>query len=337
MGISLPRSPLLTAATVALATCAVAATAAPALAAQAGGGPSGGGRPGGGEKPTVVLVHGAFADASGWDAVVERLLADGFPVLAPPNELRGVANDAASVAELLKSITGPIVLAGHSYGGAVITQAAAGNPNVQALVYVSAFMPDVGESPAELSAKFTGSELGTALNRVPFKDRGGSGTDLYIKNDRFHDVFAADLPESRARRMAAEQRPVSEAGFGEKLTAAAWHDIPSWFVVSEQDKAIAPDLERFEAERGRSRTVEIDSSHVSMMSHADVVTRQIREAASTGRGGSDGRGGRGGTAPAELAATGSPIRALAAIGAASATALLSGTVLTRVARRRGTR
>ncbi|GGZ24911.1 alpha/beta hydrolase [Streptomyces inusitatus] len=230
-------------------------------------------------RPTVVLVHGAFADASGWNDVVERLQHRGYKVVAPPNPLRGVSNDSTYVASVLKSIEGPIVLAGHSYGGAVISQAAAGNPNVKALVYVSAFMPDIGESPEGLSSKFPGSELAPALNPVPYTDANGSGTDLYIKTDKFHAVFAADLPEEQTRVMAAEQRPVAAAGFAEEATAAAWKTIPSWFVVSKNDKAIAPDLERFEAERAGSRTVEIESSHVSMMSHPDLVTRVIQDAA----------------------------------------------------------
>ncbi|MFJ4966493.1 short chain dehydrogenase [Streptomyces sp. ADI96-02] len=248
----------------------------------AGGDPSGSGNPqpaGRGAKPTVVLVHGAFADASGWNGVAGRLMDRGYEVVAPPNPLRGVLGDSAYVASILKSIKGPIVLAGHSYGGAVISQAAAGNKNVKALVYVSAFMPDVGESPASLSAKFTGSELAPALRPVPYTDGTTSGTDLYIQNDKFHAVFAADLPQARARLMAIEQRPVAQAGFGQKATAAAWKKIPSWFVVARNDKAIAPNLERFEARRAKSHTVEVDSSHVAMISHPDLVTDQIRAAA----------------------------------------------------------
>ncbi|MFD9717145.1 alpha/beta hydrolase [Streptomyces sp. NPDC059076] len=252
--------------------------------AMAGGDPSGASNPeptAQGVKPTVVLVHGAFADASGWNAVVERLQHRGYPVVAPPNPLRGVLSDSAYVASVLKSIKGPIVLAGHSYGGAVISQAAAGNENVKALVYVSAFMPDVGENPAALSTKFTGSDLGTALRPVPYTDGTTSGTDLYIQNDKFHAVFAADLPEAQTRVMAVEQRPVAQAGFGQNATAAAWRTIPSWFIVAKNDKAIAPDLERFEAARAKSHTVEVASSHVAMMSHPDLVADQIRNAAHT--------------------------------------------------------
>ncbi|MFC8077171.1 alpha/beta fold hydrolase [Streptomyces sp. NPDC057307] len=250
--------------------------------AVAGGDPSGSGNSepaGRGAKPTVVLVHGAFADASSWNGVVERLQHEGYPVVAPPNPLRSVLGDSAYVASILKSIDGPIVLAGHSYGGAVISQAAAGNKNVKALVYVSAFMPDVGESPAALSTKFEGSELAPALREVPYTDGKTSGTDLYIQNAKFHAVFAADLPKGQAREMAVEQRPVAAAGFAQNATAAAWKSIPSWAVVARNDKAIAPDLERFEAKRAKSRTVEVDSSHVAMISHPDLVTDQIRAAA----------------------------------------------------------
>ncbi|MFF2846057.1 alpha/beta fold hydrolase [Streptomyces sp. NPDC058001] len=232
-----------------------------------------------GVKPTVVLVHGAFADASGWNGVVERLQRQGYPVLAPPNPLRGVLSDSAYVASILKSVKGPIVLAGHSYGGAVISQAAAGNKNVKALVYVSAFMPDVGESPAALSAKFKGSELAPALNPIPYTDGTTSGSDLYIKTDKFHAVFAADLPKAQTRLMAVGQRPVAAAGFAQNATKAAWKTIPSWFIVAKNDKAIAPDLERFEAKRAKSHTVEVASSHVAMISHPDLVANQIRAAA----------------------------------------------------------
>ncbi|MEU8763693.1 alpha/beta hydrolase [Streptomyces sp. NPDC048659] len=260
---------LLTSAALATGPAATTATAADGTDAARGHG----------AKPTVVLVHGAFADASGWNDVVDRLQHAGYPVVAPPNPLRGLGNDSTYVASVLKSVKGPIILAGHSYGGAVISGAAAGNPNVKALVYIAAFMPDKGESPAGLSTKFPGSELGTAVRPVPYTDATGSGTDLYIQNDKFHSVFAADLPEEQTRVMATEQRPVTAAGFAEKATAAAWKTIPSWFLVARQDKAIAPDLERFEAKRAKSHTVEIDSSHVAMMSHPDVVTRLIEQAA----------------------------------------------------------
>lgn len=284
MAVSPPTSPLRRriagASALALALTALLATG----TAVAGADPSGGDSPepaGQGVKPTVVLVHGAFADASSWNGVVERLQHQGYPVVAPPNQLRGVIGDSAYVASVLKSIKGPIVLVGHSYGGAVISQAAAGNDNVKALVYVAALVPDVGENSAALSTKFPGSELGSSVRAVPFTDGTTSGTDLYIENDKFRAVFAADLPEAQTKVMAVEQRPLSQAGFAQNSTKAAWKTIPSWFVVARNDKAVAPDLERFEAARAKSHTIEINSSHVAMISHPDVVTDQILDAAHT--------------------------------------------------------
>ncbi|MFF3660375.1 alpha/beta fold hydrolase [Streptomyces olivochromogenes] len=229
-------------------------------------------------KPTIVLVHGAFADASSWNGVVERLERRGYTVIAPANPLRGLYSDSTYIASVLDSIKGPIVLAGHSYGGAVISTAAAANPRVKSLVYVSALMPDVGESGMSLGAKFP-SELGTATKSVPYRAGGVSGTDLYLKPDRLHPVFAADLPESTARVMAVTQRPAATTAFSETAKVAAWKHIPSWFLVAKQDKTINPDQERFEAKRAGSHTVEIDSSHVAMVSHPDAVTALLLQAA----------------------------------------------------------
>ncbi|WP_306584142.1 alpha/beta fold hydrolase, partial [Streptomyces clavuligerus] len=301
----------------ALALTATALATGPALASAA---PAA--TPSGRMKPTVVLVHGAFADASGWSSVVERLQHRGFNVVAPANPLRGLTSDGAYIASVLKSIEGPIVLAGHSYGGAVITEAAAGNPNVKALVYVSAFMPDKGETLGQLSMKFTGSELQPALRPVEYTDGTTKGQDLYIKNDMFHSVFAADLAEAETKVMAVEQRPIAAACFEQKATKAAWRDIPSWFVVAKKDKAIAPDLERFEAKRAKSHTVEVNSSHVAMMSHPDKVTEILQNAA-------DGTTGR-----AELARTGARTQALTGVGSAAGAALLAGTALVLTVRRR---
>ncbi|MGW1976967.1 alpha/beta fold hydrolase [Streptomyces sp. NPDC001889] len=310
--------------TLALAATAAGTAAAPAAAsASVSVSPSGEERAGG-PKPTVVLVHGAFADASGWSEVVERLRHHGYRVVAPPNPLRGLSSDSASLAGVLRGIEGPVVLAGHSYGGAVITGAAAGNPAVKALVYVSAFMPDEGETLGALSAKFTGSALQPALRPVPYTDGTTSGSDLYIRNDRFHSVFAADLAAGQTRVMAAGQRPIAARAFEEKAGPAAWRTIPSWFVVAKNDRAIAPDLERFEAERAGSHTVEVDSSHVAMMSRPDDVTEVIRRAASDTAG------------PPALAATGARTEALAALGALAGAALLTGAALLRAGRgRRG--
>ncbi|MFE4622224.1 alpha/beta fold hydrolase [Streptomyces mirabilis] len=229
-------------------------------------------------KPTIVLVHGAFADASSWNGVVERLERRGYTVIAPANPLRGLYTDSTYIASVLDSIKGPIVLAGHSYGGAVISTAAAANPRVKSLVYVSALMPDVGESGMSLGAKYP-SELGTATKSVPYRAGGVSGTDLYLKPDRIHAVFAADLPVNTARVMAVTQRPAATTAFSETAKVAAWKHIPSWFLVAKQDKTINPDQERFEAKRAGSHMVEINSSHVAMISHPDAVTALLLQAA----------------------------------------------------------
>lgn len=229
-------------------------------------------------KPTIVLVHGAFADASSWNGVVERLERRGYTVIAAANPLRGLYNDSAYIASVLDSIKGPIVLVGHSYGGALISSAAAGNARVKSLVYVSALMPDVGESGMSLAARFP-SELGTATKSVPYRAGGVSGTDLYLKPDRLRQVFAADLPESTTRVLAVTQRPVATTAFSEKAKVAAWKHIPSWFLVAKQDKTINPDQERFEAKRAGSHTVEIDSSHVAMIAHPEAVTDLVLQAA----------------------------------------------------------
>ncbi|MFG2863585.1 alpha/beta fold hydrolase [Streptomyces sioyaensis] len=230
-------------------------------------------------KPTIVLVHGAFADASSWNGVVERLERRGYPVIAPANPLRGLYSDSAYIASVLESIKGPLVLVGHSYGGSLISSAAAGNPRVKSLVYVAALMPDVGENGMSLSARFP-SELGTATKSVPYRAGGGlSGTDLYLKPDRLHQVFAADLPENTTRVLAVTQRPAATTAFSEKAKVAAWKHIPSWFLVAKQDKTINPDQERFEAKRAGSHTVEIDSSHVAMIAHPDAVTDLVLQAA----------------------------------------------------------
>jgi len=232
-------------------------------------------------KPTVVLVHGGFADASNWNGVIAGLHKDGFPVIAPANPLRGLPTDAPYISSVLKSIKGPIVLVGHSYGGAVITNAAAGNPNVKALVYVAAFVPDTGEKLGDLIQRYPGSEIQAALNQVPFTNPDGTtGTDLYLQADRLRVVFAADLPKKETQLMAAEQRPFSASSFTDVTTAAAWHTIPSWGVVAGADKSIPPALERFEYERAHSHVVEVPgASHVVMISHPDVVEHMIEEAA----------------------------------------------------------
>ncbi|MDF3287800.1 alpha/beta fold hydrolase [Streptomyces silvisoli] len=230
-------------------------------------------------KPTIVLVHGAFADASSWNGVIERLQRRGYTVIAPANPLRGLYSDSTYIASVLDSIKGPIVLVGHSYGGAVNSSAAAGNPRVKSLVYVSALMPDVGESGMSLAARFPNG-LGTAMKSVPYRAGGGaSGTDLYLKPDKLHQVFAADLPESTTKLMAVTQRPAATTALSQTAKVAAWKHIPSWFLVAKQDKTINPNQERFEAKRAGSHTVEIDSSHVAMIAHPEAVTDLILQAA----------------------------------------------------------
>ncbi|OKI47499.1 alpha/beta fold hydrolase [Micromonospora sp. CB01531] len=232
-------------------------------------------------KPTVVLVHGGFADATiSWTDVTDRLQKRGYPVIAPANPLRSLGTDSAYIASVLRSINGPIILVGHSYGGAVITNAAAGNPNVKALVYVAAFVPDTGEALGELIDKYPGSEIQAALNPVPYPNPDGTtGTDLYLQADKLRQVFAADLPTSTTKVMAVTQRPFNAACFTDHTQAAAWHTIPSWGLIATQDKAIPPALQRYEYQRAGSRTVQVAASHVAMISHPDVVTDLIMSAA----------------------------------------------------------
>ncbi|MFF4211487.1 alpha/beta fold hydrolase [Streptomyces sp. NPDC001796] len=232
-------------------------------------------------KPTIVLVHGAFADASSWNGVVQRLQQNGYTVDAPANPLRGIPQDSAYLASFLKSVKGPIVLVGHSYGGEVISQAAAGNDNVKALVYINAIMPDAGESFSSLSAKFPAAPLTKALKQVPFSNGDGTtGTDVYVQPDKLHQVFAADLPTSQSNLMGATQRPIALSAFADKLTGAAWRNKPVYVLVGRQDQAINPALELFEAKRANARkTVEINSSHVSLVSHPQAVKNLIVDAA----------------------------------------------------------
>jgi pimeloyl-ACP methyl ester carboxylesterase len=231
--------------------------------------------------PTVVLVHGAFADASGWSGVVRRLQARGYPVIAPPNPLRGVASDAAYMRSFLSTIEGPIVLVGHSYGGVVITNAATGNPNVRALVYVAAFAPDEGETPGGLGAMIPGGQIGPpTLDLRPYPTPGG-GTALEgtIKTSVFHRIFAADLPRRVTRVMAVEQRPAAVSTLSEPTGVPAWRSIPSWYIVPGRDLAIGTKLERFMANRMHAATtVAKRASHVVMMSRPGLTTRVILDA-----------------------------------------------------------
>jgi len=230
-------------------------------------------------KPTVVLVHGAFADSSSWDGVTARLEKDGYTVIGAANPLRSVKSDAASVAAVVKSVNGPVVLVGHSYGGSVISAAAVGATNVKALVYVAAFAPEAGETAVGLSGKFPGSTLGPAL--APPVALADGGKDLYIQQAKFHSQFAADVPEAKARLMAAGQRPVTDAALNEASPAPAWKTIPAWFVYGKADKNIPAAALDFMAKRANAKkTVAIDgASHVVMTSHPTEVAQLIEEAA----------------------------------------------------------
>ncbi len=252
----------------ALFVAAVVATAAPAGAASD--------TPG---KPTIVLVHGAFAESSSWNAVATQLLDKGYPVVALANPLRGVKSDAAYVSKALDSIRGPIVLVGHSYGGSVITGAAAGKANVKALVYVAGFAPDSGETAAALASKFPGSTLGATL--APPVPLEGGNKDLYIDPSKFRVQFAADVSASEAKLMAATQRPIMEAALNEPAATVAWKTIPSWFFFGSLDKNIPRAAHAFMAQRAHAKkVVEIDgASHVVMISHPEPLVKLITEAA----------------------------------------------------------
>jgi len=231
------------------------------------------------EKPTIVLVHGAFADASSWNGVIRILEKDGYTVIAAANPLRSVHGDAQEIAGLLGTIRGPVVLVGHSYGGAVISGAANNQTQVKALVFVSAFAPDAGESAAGLSAKFPGSTLGAAIGApVPLAP---SGNDLYIQPAKFRAQFAADVTETRAQLMAAAQRPVTDIALGEPAGEPAWKSIPSWFVYGDRDLNIPPQALAFMAKRAHSRETVVvkGASHVVMLSHPASVAKLIETAA----------------------------------------------------------
>ncbi|SFT89433.1 Pimeloyl-ACP methyl ester carboxylesterase [Geodermatophilus amargosae] len=227
----------------------------------------------------MVLVHGAFADSSSWNGVIAQLRRHGHPVIAAANPLRGLHDDARSLRSVLDSVDGPIVVAGHSYGGTVVSEAADGHPRVTALVHVAGFSPEEGESTGELAAVFPGGELGPALRPVPVTtDDRGTVTDLHIRQDRFREVFAADVPRTVADLMAVTQRPVVADALEDEATRAAWKTVPSWTLVTTQDLAVPADSMRFMAERARSRTVEIDASRAVTVARPGAVARLIDEA-----------------------------------------------------------
>jgi pimeloyl-ACP methyl ester carboxylesterase len=232
--------------------------------------------------PTIVLVHGAFAESSGWDAVIDTLLDAGHPVIAAPNPLRSVAADAASVADVVRAVDGPVVLAAHSYGGAVISNVPADAGEIVGLVYVNGFAPEPGESCFALAGMFPGSRLGEAtLRPVP---RSDGTTDLFITLDSFHDVFCPDVPTPQAARMAATQRPATQEALVEPSgERPLWKELPSWFLIGEEDRIIPAALQHYMAERaGARRVIEIPgASHAALVSRPDATAQLILEAAAS--------------------------------------------------------
>ena len=226
---------------------------------------------------TVLLVHGAFADGSGWNGVIERLQAQGVQVIAPVNPLRGISIDSAYIAGVLKGVSGPVLAVGHSYGGAVITNAATGADNVVGLVYVAAFAPSEGERLIDAESNSKDSVLNAAL--VPLQYPIGKGpetaVEFAIDPEKFHDAFAADLPTAQTAVMAATQRPVAELAFSEPSGVPAWKNLPSWTVVATGDTAAGADVIRSMAERAGAAVTEVEGSHVIMMSQPQAVTDVI--------------------------------------------------------------
>ena len=233
-----------------------------------------------GSRPTVVLVHGAFADGSSWNQVIKRLQAEGLQVTAPANPLRGIAIDSAYIKSFLEQIPGPVLLVAHSYGGAVITNAATNANNVLGLVYVAAFAPDEGETVGDIASNSTDSMVLPALVELQYPTGEGqqTATEFTIDPERFHEVFAFDLSVEQSALMAATQRPLSGLPFSEPTGVPAWKDLPSWAVVSSGDKVVGTDAVRSMAERAGATITEAEGSHVIMISQPQVVAETILSA-----------------------------------------------------------
>ncbi len=230
--------------------------------------------------PTVALVHGAFADSAGWNDVVAKLFAEGVKAQAVSNPLRGISYDAAYVASAISQIPGPVLAVGHSYGGAIITNAALRAGNVVGLVFVAAFAPDEGEALQEIEADSRDSVLSSALRQQHYPTGDGDATEveLSIDPDQFHDAFAADVSPEQARIMAATQRPISVLGFSEPTGTPAWKSLPSWAVIPSADRAAGTDVLRKMAERAGATISDAEGSHVIMVSQPKAVTDVVREA-----------------------------------------------------------
>jgi pimeloyl-ACP methyl ester carboxylesterase len=242
---------------------------------------------GGGLKPTIVLEHGAWADGSSWDGVIGLLQADGYPVYAPPNPLRGLANDSATLSDFLKTLSGPVILVGHSYGGMVITNAVTGDPDVKALVYINAFIPAQGETAFGLTAAQPGSCVGSAnaFLAVPYPGAAAGDFDTYLKTGPdlpypgFAQCFANGLPASRAAMLAATQRPIAFSAGSAPSGTPGWQTIPSWSLIGTADHVIPPAEQLFMSQRAHARITEINAGHLSLISHPGAVTRVIIAAA----------------------------------------------------------
>jgi pimeloyl-ACP methyl ester carboxylesterase len=232
-------------------------------------------------KPTIVLVHGAYADASSWNGVIELLLQQGYTVIAPANPLRGVTADSAYTASLLNQIDGPVLLAGHSYGGAVITNAATSAPNVVGLVFIAAFAPEKGENLGDVESGSKDSVLGTALIQYQYPTGPGGETSIEfaINPALLREAFAADLPAEQTALMAATQRPAAAAAFSDASGPPAWKKLPCWAVVATGDKAAGADIVRSQAQRAGADIAEVEGSHVIMISQPQAVTEHILKAA----------------------------------------------------------
>lgn len=229
--------------------------------------------------PTIILVHGAFAESTSWDGVIDPLMSAGHPVIAAADPLRGLAADAHAISDLVRTVTGPVVLAGHSYGGAVISNVDADAGEIVALVYINGFAPEAGESCLTLASRFPGSTLANALRPTP---RSDGTTDLYIIANRFHAQFCADVPASDAARMAVTQRPVTQEALVEPSSERPlWKELPSWFLIGEQDRNIPPALQHFMAQRAQAQhAIEVrGASHAVAVSHPDATAHLILEAA----------------------------------------------------------
>jgi pimeloyl-ACP methyl ester carboxylesterase len=230
--------------------------------------------------PTVLLVHGAFADASSWAEVIAQLQASAIDVSAPANPLRGVASDAGYIAGVARGVSGPVLLAGHAYGGAVVSVAAGASPNVVGLVFVGGFALDEGESCLDLLGLFGGSLLAPALRPATFADAASvPSVELYVKPESYSSVLGADLPSGACAVAAAAQRPVAAAALEERCSCAGWKVVPSWYAVARDDQTIPADAQRFMASRAGAETVEVDASHAVLLSQPAAVADLIRTAA----------------------------------------------------------